>query len=78
MFLVTISWKTILNFPLNFSKRQEGPSFNGRYVYFLVFKRLVNKNFNCLIFSFKEIMTFLVKTIISSAKFPKNFQKLIP
>ena len=42
------------------------------------FTSLVNKNFSCLIFSFKEIMTFLVKTIISSAKFLKNFQKLIP
>ena len=32
------------------------PLFNRRCVYFLAFKRLVNKNFNNSIFIFKEIM----------------------
>ena len=35
---------------------EKWPLFNRRYVYFLAFKRLVNKNFNNLIFIFKEIM----------------------
>ena len=40
----------------SFSWRQEGPLFNRRYIYFLAFKRLVNNNFNYLIFLFKEII----------------------
>ena len=32
------------------------PLFNRRYVYFLAFKRLVNNNFNNLIFIYNETM----------------------
>ena len=47
------------------------------YVYFLAFKRLVNKNFNHLIFLFKDIIwLFLVKTIVCSAKFLQTFAKI--
>ena len=60
MFLVTIQQNIILSFQLNFSRRQGGPLFNRGYVYFLAFKRLVNKNFNHLIFLFKEIIQWLL------------------
>ena len=41
------------------------------------FKRLANKNFNCLVFLFKEIIErlFLVKTIVCSARFHLTFAK---
>ena len=54
--LVNILRKIILNFLLDCSKRQENPLFNRRCVLFLTFKRLVNKNFDQMIFLFREIM----------------------
>ena len=56
MLLVNIFSKFILNFQSNFSKRQEGPLFNRRFVHFLAFKRLVNRSFYQKIFLFREVM----------------------
>ena len=39
-----------------FEERLEGPLFTKRYIYFLVFDRQVSKNFNHIIFLFKEII----------------------
>ena len=80
MFLVTIQQNIILNFQLDFARRQGGPLFNRGYVYFLAFNKPVNKNFNHLIFLFKEIIQwlFLAKTIVCSAKSHQNLQKFIP
>ena len=35
-----------MNFQLNFSKKEEDPLLNRRWVYLLAFNRLVGKNFN--------------------------------
>ena len=51
--LLLFHWSLSWIFDWIFQKR---PLFNGRYVYFLVFKRLVNKNFNHLIF----LINFLI------------------
>ena len=49
---------------------------NSTFFYFLVFNRLVNKNYNHLILLFKIIINaFLVKTIVCSGKFYQAFAK---
>ena len=77
--LVSILQKFFLNFQLNFSITLEGHLLNRIYVYLLAFKRLVNKNFNQMIFLFREIIRrfFLVKALVCSAMFQKTFTRVL-